>query len=299
MDEELKKLFSQISNLRQKPLLSLIIKDVGTEAVFLLEKELSSKNFAELDVILQTPGGSADQAFQIAKLLRMSGQKVNIIIPYFAKSAGTLLSLVADKYILTDLSELGPLDTQIRESQEDGPKYKSALEEFKALEKSRDHCLETLDYATQMIIGASGMKIPNAVSLAIDFVKSTSAKLYDKMDPIKIGKYARALDIGERYGVEILTRFMKRGEEESRKIISALVYNYPSHNYIIDSDELKDLGFEVEVSTGDLNTLLINARMILTKQTFEGNYIHLFEVKENVKSQAKSKSIRKGKSESQ
>ena len=157
---------------------------------------------------MQTPGGDIDAAFNTVKLLRHSSEIVNILVPLFSKSAGTLICLGADKLILTTLSELGPLDTQIREQQEDGPPiYRSALNGFKALEQVQLHTLETMDIATKLILTRSGMKISEAIKLATGFSGNTSGTLYQQLDPKKIGEYARALEIGERYGVTILTRY--------------------------------------------------------------------------------------------
>lgn len=131
---------------RKKPLLLLLLKNVGVFELIEVEKILKDKKFETLDVLLQTVGGSPDRAFQIAKILGESAKHITIIIPLFAKSAGTLISLIGDSFVLTELSELGPLDTQVNETRDDdAPEYKSALEEFKALEQARIHCLETLD----------------------------------------------------------------------------------------------------------------------------------------------------------
>ena len=68
----------------------------------------------DLDLLLHTAGGSIDTA---EKLIRMMKSKVGtaefrIIVPDFAKSAGTLMVLGADRVVMSDMSELGPIDPQ-------------------------------------------------------------------------------------------------------------------------------------------------------------------------------------------
>jgi ATP-dependent protease ClpP protease subunit len=76
----------------------------------------------DLDLLLHTPGGDIDAAEKLVKLIR---QKVGtadfrVIVPDYAKSAGTLIALGADAIVMSDTSELGPIDPQIRRIDGDG-----------------------------------------------------------------------------------------------------------------------------------------------------------------------------------
>ncbi len=65
-------------------------------------------------------------------------------MPWIAKSAGTLICLGADEILMPELSELGPLDSQITEEHEDDrSKTNSALNGFNALEQIQEHTIET------------------------------------------------------------------------------------------------------------------------------------------------------------
>lgn len=67
-----------------------------------------------LDVIVDSFGGDADAAYHIAKLLdsQFTGT-ITYIVPRFAKSAATLLICGGNRIIMSETSELGPLDPQI------------------------------------------------------------------------------------------------------------------------------------------------------------------------------------------
>jgi len=192
--ESSKKILSE----RKNPVLILDLKEISKGVLLIIHDLLCKKQFEALDVVLQTPGGDIDAAFLITKVLRKHAKKVNVIVPLYAKSAGTLICLGADEILMTDLSELGPLDTQISEQQDGGHfRYTSALNGFKALEQVQLHTIETLDIATKLILARSSMKISEAVRLATEFSGQTSGTLYSKLNPEKIGEYARALEIGE------------------------------------------------------------------------------------------------------
>ena len=252
--ENIIKIVKKIVDHRGNPLLVLDLKYIDDDISFLVYDLLAGKSFENLDVILQTPGGNIGAAFRIIKFLRSSAKNVNIIVPYFAKSAGTLICLGANKILVTDISELGPLDTQIYEDQGGGTReYISALNGFKALEKIQKHTVETLDIATILILQRSGMKISEAIRLASEFSGQTSGTLYSKLNPMKIGEYARALEIGRKYGLTILTRYMGWKKEDAMQTVSKLVEQYPSHDFSIDFDELIELGLPA-VKLDDVET---------------------------------------------
>ena len=67
----------------------------------------------EIDLWLESPGGDAHVSYKIALLLRSYTPKLRVIVPDYAKSAATLLSLAADEIYMARAAELGPLDAQI------------------------------------------------------------------------------------------------------------------------------------------------------------------------------------------
>lgn len=67
-----------------------------------------------IDIILETPGGSGEVAEQVVKALRGRYQKIGMIIPGWAKSAGTIMAMAADEILMDESSALGPIDAQIQ-----------------------------------------------------------------------------------------------------------------------------------------------------------------------------------------
>lgn len=69
----------------------------------------------DVDLMLHTKGGSIDAAEKLMEMLRrlVGTAKLRIIVPDFAKSAGTLMVLGADSVVMSDMSELGPIDPQV------------------------------------------------------------------------------------------------------------------------------------------------------------------------------------------
>ncbi|MCP4550324.1 MAG: Clp protease ClpP [bacterium] len=67
----------------------------------------------KLDLILETGGGSGEVAEDIVRLLRDRYEEVAIIVPGWAKSAGTIIAMAGDEILMEPASALGPIDAQI------------------------------------------------------------------------------------------------------------------------------------------------------------------------------------------
>lgn len=67
----------------------------------------------ELDVIIHSPGGTAEAAESIVDLLRSKFSNIRFIIPSVAKSAATMLSMSGNELVMSEISELGPTDPQM------------------------------------------------------------------------------------------------------------------------------------------------------------------------------------------
>ena len=71
---------------------------------------------SSIDLLLHTAGGVPDVAEKLMLMMRshVGRASLRIIVPDFAKSAGTLMVLGADSVAMSDMSELGPIDPQLR-----------------------------------------------------------------------------------------------------------------------------------------------------------------------------------------
>ncbi|HFE53660.1 MAG TPA: serine protease [Bacteroidetes bacterium] len=66
-----------------------------------------------LTLILHTPGGVTNAAESIVGYLYEKFRDIEVVVPTFAMSAGTMISLAADRVIMGRQSQLGPIDPQI------------------------------------------------------------------------------------------------------------------------------------------------------------------------------------------
>ena len=246
-------IMEEFSHVRGRPSVILFLDEsLDTKHLWQLRLLLGEQRFDELDLVIHSGGGDIHVAYQVVELLRYHARCVYACVPFFAKSAATLLCLDMDKIYVDKNAQLGPLDAQIYEEKGGGKgEFTSALNPFKTLEQLQQFSLETLDMAVKMIATRSGMNLDECLKHANGFVQGTTNPLFTQLNPEKLGEYSRALTIGTEYGDRLLRRHNKWKKVKRSRVLEKLVHGYPSHGYIIDYHELKEMGFEVCLSSND------------------------------------------------
>ena len=75
--------------------------------------QIPKSNNKAIDIILETPGGFAEVVEDLIRNLRKKYSNIGVIVPGYAKSAGTIFAMGADEILMGDTSALGPIDAQI------------------------------------------------------------------------------------------------------------------------------------------------------------------------------------------
>jgi len=195
---------------------------------------------SDIDFLLHTTGGDIDAADKMVRILKKhvaptkdnvapSG-KLRVIVPDMAKSAGTLIAIGTDLIVMSDSSELGPIDPQI---------------------VTRDVAGNTLQRPAHAYVDGY-----DALVRTIDDAKSyengngTDAEklLLSKCDPAMLDLCRQALERSRKLAEDLLKRGMLR-DGSWTKVAFDLTDNkrwLSQHGAVIDSDDAKDLGLQVE-----------------------------------------------------
>jgi hypothetical protein len=88
-----------------------------------------------LDLIVHSPGGSAEAAASIVRYLRKQFSEVRVIVPHAAMSAATMLALSADVIVMGKQSQLGPIDPQLVTAQGTTIPARAILDQFERAKK--------------------------------------------------------------------------------------------------------------------------------------------------------------------
>jgi hypothetical protein len=229
---------------RGRPCLLFHVSAIRRATVLAVREAVAGTGDDAVDVVVSSPGGDIDAAYVIARELRRRFAHVAAHVPLMAKSAATLLCLAADELVLGDLGELGPLDAQYDERRKaDFPVTLSRLAPFTALSQLQDGVLAFYDDAVERILHRSGMRPFEACSKAAELTSAVYNAIYAQMDPSRLAESARGLELGCEYGSRVLRRY--RPELHARhgdKLVHRLVHAYPSHGFVLDREELAELG---------------------------------------------------------
>lgn len=218
------------------------------EAIFLSRRELRA--CSSPIVVIDSPGGDANAAFQISSLLRRHCGGFKAVVPRYAKSAATLLALGADDVILGRDAEVGPLDAQIFDP--DTERYGSALDEVQALERLNAAALDQIDQTMFLLLDRTGKKVDKLMPLIMTFTSQTIAPLLDKIDIVHYTERARVLKIAEEYATRLLHPRHSNPEAVARRLVNA----YPAHDFVIGREELDRLLGNPPKGDGLLDSLM-------------------------------------------
>lgn len=278
-ESELKQLCGKLASIHKSTVVTIVFpqEPLLSEHLLKIQGFIGERRCKNLDIVLHSSGGDINAAYQIVELLRCHCEHMTTIIPIYAKSAASLFILGSDKLVMGELAELGPLDTQIVEREKGGRKYTSALNPFKTLEELQRFSLETLDVTVKLLLTRAELSVEEAIKHGIDFASRISSPLFSQLNSEKVGEYSRALAVGKEYGERLLRRYTEWQDAEDRDaILEKLIRGYPSHDYIIDYKELKEIGFNVSHPSKDEKPIL----EAIVKYVLESSQTEIFCVDE-------------------
>lgn len=135
-------------------------------------------NSREVDVLLHSPGGQAEAAESIVKMLRSQFDNVRFIVPDIAKSAATMLALSGNALLMDASSEMGPIDPQFQIPRGDGSVIvapgQAIIDQFDAMEekvKADPRSLPVYIPILQMYGPSLYQQARNAIELSKNLVK--------------------------------------------------------------------------------------------------------------------------------
>ena len=185
-----------------------------------------------LTLLLHTPGGQTNAAETIVDYLRQKFDDVEVIVPTFAMSAGTMISLSADRVVMGRQSQLGPIDPQMPI----GNRYVSA----RAI-------VDQFQTAKREILGDEDADIEGDIHAA-----HVWAPILSSLGPSLLHEAQNALDYGERMVANWLRDHMFKGRNDAAELGAQVAKHFndatthKSHGRRIGRDEARDIGVVVE-----------------------------------------------------
>jgi len=210
----------------------------GSTVIKIRKSLLGVAQADEVDIILHSGGGSADDAYRLIRTFRSRYKVVNVIVPFWAKSAATIFAFGGNRIVLHEFGELGPLDAQIKKNDDDGldTGYASALNVQSSLQQIEDRARVGVIEMFRTVSNNPDIRISK--KQLFEMLLSQSSQFYEpllqKIDTMEIGSMARYLAIGAMYARRILTQYSTITDSKMAELLDFLVYESPDHGYVVD-----------------------------------------------------------------
>jgi hypothetical protein len=239
-------LYKELENKLNSKLLIYITSDrqgfetqIAPDVIDLFINQLDKIGIVEkISLYLYTRGGHTATAWNIINLILQYCDKLQVIIPHKAHSAGTLISIGANSIIMTKQATLGPFDPNINTPR--NPQIPGAL--------PQNTCPVSVEAVKGYIAFAKeelAIKDDNALS-------DIMVKLSDVVHPLVLGEVYRS-----RAQIKMLAEKLLLNQvtdpTKIQQIITFLCSDSGSHDYTINRREAKNaLGLNVEKPDWDM-----------------------------------------------
>jgi hypothetical protein len=200
----------------------------------------------ELDLLLTSPGGSAEATESILTYLRTRFSHIRVFVPVAAMSAATMLALGADQIVMGAHSQLGPIDPQFFISTPEGARAAPGAEILAQFERAKKECADPSNLAawTPVLRTYAPGLLAQCVTqqqLAKTMVERWMTIYMFKEDPDAAGKAASAASWFSDY-----QRFGSHGRSVTLPDVKALGLNAVA---LEEDHELQDLVLSVHHAT--------------------------------------------------
>lgn len=207
---------------------------IAGDVVPLLSRHLEKiGKVKKISLFLYTSGGDMLAPIRVVKLIRNHCDTFEVLVPYKAHSAGTLIALGADKIVMGKLGELSPVDPTT--GHPFNPQNPAKPQE--RLEVSVEDLNSYFLFAKEK------------AGVQADQMADVYKMLVEKLHPLSIGNAYRAYRMAKLLTERLLSLHMDNEKESQKmeKIINEITGDITIHAYPIDRDEAKELGLKVDV----------------------------------------------------
>ena len=217
-------LLGRIQGRRNRKLMFLVIHRPidGTTAYEVARLFRQMGDIGDLDIILDSGGGDLDAAYKTLKIIRSYAKNIAVIVPFYAKSAATLIALGGDSLILCKGGELGPMDPQVPDIN-------------------------------------TGVYVPaNSIKETMDFLENLhdqfiKVSLTEKIPTLMMGAYVASAKVSKQYLEEVLAG---RNADDRKSLIHMFTEKFFSHGYPMDATFLKQNGIDTPALDSEAESMI-------------------------------------------
>jgi hypothetical protein len=249
--EERIKLIRQLEKMRGCTIISYITGDrdnVNTRIapdvipVFYRHLEQSEKR-DKIELLLYTRGGDVLTPWRLVHLIREYTNHFNVLVPFRATSAGTLICLGANEIVMTKMGELGPID----------PSVVNAFNPQDPINPAARIPVNVEDVYTYLTLAREKAGLNSDTALAQAFTL-----LAERIHPLALGNVHRNYLLIRSLAYKMLRlRCNFCDPEKLKSIVDNLTEKLYAHNHMISRREaVEEIGLHVTVPSRQEEHLL-------------------------------------------
>ncbi len=159
----------------------------------------------EIDIWIDSPGGDAHATYKLFLELRYRCEKLRAVIPDYAKSAATLLTLGVDEIYMSPSAELGPLDAQIKHPEKER-EIVSALDIADSLDSLAQASFVMAQRYCNFMVEVLDLPRSEVLGSVLEYMAQFMQPIVSKLDPHRIHQATSLLEVAGDYGVRMLAR---------------------------------------------------------------------------------------------
>lgn len=194
----------------------------------------------KISLFLYTSGGDMLAPIRIVKLIRNHCDNFEILVPYKAHSAGTLICMGADNIIMGKLGELTPVD----------PTTDHPFNPQNPSNPQQRLPVSVEDLNSYLLFAKEKAEVK--ADQMIDSYKL----LVEKLHPLSIGNAYRAYRMAKMVSERLLWLHMDKNDEKIKKIVKEMTGDITIHAYPIDRDEAAELGLKIEKANEGVDKIM-------------------------------------------
>ncbi len=253
---ERKELLKQIEQKRGSKAISYFTSDrpgainakIGQDVIPIFSSRLRQMGKQEkIDLVLYSAGGDTMVPWRLVSMIREYCDRFSVLVPYKAHSAASMIALGADEIVMSDLSELSPID----------PSTANAFNPVDPNDKNKRVPISVEDVVAYFDLAKNKFGIEGDEELAKIFGKFVEAN--PQVHPLALGNVNRIHNLIRLLAEQLLR---SHGKPMDDKKISSIIEQFTeklhSHQYFIGRREAKEsLGLEtVTFAERDLADLM-------------------------------------------
>ena len=250
------KLIESIQTKRKSKLMCYVLGDrpnfvtnIAGDAVRIFYDHLQSiGKQKQIDLLLYARGGNMMAPFRIVHLIREFCDRFNVIVPYHALSAATLLTLGADEIRMGKMGELSPID----------PTTGHPFNPQDPLNPHRRIPISVEDVTSFMTFAKEKASLSEEKNIDVFRILTNS------IHPLALGNIERGYGVVRQLAPALLKLHMK--DKEKINHIAESLTEGKVHNYLITRRDAKnEIGLNVKEPDAELESLIWSLYTIYEK----------------------------------